>query len=268
MVPAACSNCSAKLRSAGVGLKSYLSSGKSSAIAVSLRPMSFHESSTTFDSGSAGLTVASFFIASWAWRGNANAMRTIARNGIFFISFSTIEFRKSKLSFLFRLLQSRNNHRNLIECLLPSFQLTALNCVLHGFISNEGEFRLAVPNILKKNYVVHTLDGLMFCSLKLNPVSARVGKVHRGNDLLVRNNLMIFTTIPTLLPIWCSHAKQEFPSHAKIYFANGRSKALWSPPLHHIFRICPSLPDQFARGIENSGDNHPLRLIHRAFCHV
>src|SRR5579871_1525670 len=268
MEPAACSNCSAKLRSAGVGLKSYLSSGKSSAIAVSLRPMSFQESRTTFNSGSAGLTVASFFIESWAWTANANARRTIARNGIFFISSPRFEFRKSKLSFLFRLLQSRDNHRNLVECLLPSFQLTALHSVLHGFISNEGEFRLAVPNVLKKNYVVCTLDGLMFCSLKLDSVPIRVGKVHRRNDLLVRNNLMIFTTIPALLPIRSSHAKQELPSHAKIYLANGRSKSLRPPPLHHILRICPSLPDQFARGIKNSGDNHPLRLIHRAFCHV
>src|SRR5205807_9537394 len=62
-------------------------------------------SSTTFNSGSAGLTaasffIASFFIASWAWAGNANASRTIARNGILFISFSTIEFRESKRQLL------------------------------------------------------------------------------------------------------------------------------------------------------------------------
>src|ERR1700685_2877412 len=97
--PAACSNCTAKLRSAGVGLKSYLSSGKSSAIAVSLRPISFQESSTTFTSGSAGLA-ASFFIASWAWAANANATRTIAINGSLFISFSKIEFRESNLQLL------------------------------------------------------------------------------------------------------------------------------------------------------------------------
>src|SRR5712675_3483693 len=97
--PAVCSNCSAKLRCAGVGLKSYLSSGKSSAIAVSLRPISFQESSTTFTSGSAGLA-ASFFIASWAWAANADASRTIARNDSLFISFSKIEFRESNLQLL------------------------------------------------------------------------------------------------------------------------------------------------------------------------
>src|ERR1700688_5009952 len=69
-------------------------------MAMSLRPTSFQESSTTFNSGSAGLTAAYFFIASWAWAGNANASRTIARNGILFISFSTIEFRKLKLQLL------------------------------------------------------------------------------------------------------------------------------------------------------------------------
>ena len=71
----------------GVGLKSYLSSGKSSAMAMSLRPTSFHESSTTFSSGSAGLTAASFSIASCACAGKVNAPtnRAIARNGSLFI---------------------------------------------------------------------------------------------------------------------------------------------------------------------------------------
>jgi len=84
----------------GCRLEVILSSGKSSASAVSLRPISFQESSTTFDSGSAGLTAASFFIVSWAWAANANASRTIARNGVLFISSSTIEFRELKLQFL------------------------------------------------------------------------------------------------------------------------------------------------------------------------
>src|SRR5580698_4735802 len=143
MEPAACSNCSAKLRCAGVGLKSYLSSGKSSAMAMSLRPTSFQESSTTFNSGSAGLTAASFFIASWAWAGNANASRAIARNDIVFISFSTIEFRNQSFSLLFRLCQLRDNLSNFIEYLVHALQLTAIFCALHGFISNEGEFRPA-----------------------------------------------------------------------------------------------------------------------------
>src|SRR6267378_1671553 len=80
-------------------LDSYLSSGKSSAIAVSLRPISFQESSTTFTSESAGLA-ASFLLAPWAWAANANASRTVARNDSLFISFSKIEFRESNLQLL------------------------------------------------------------------------------------------------------------------------------------------------------------------------
>jgi hypothetical protein len=58
-------------------------------------------------------------------------------------------------------------------CFVPSSW--PLHCVLHGFISNEGEFRLAVSNILKKNHVVHIVYGLMFYSVlrRLNPVSLR-----------------------------------------------------------------------------------------------
>src|SRR5262249_38268995 len=51
-----CSSCSEKLRTVGMGLKPYLSSGKSSAMAISFRPTSFH-----WLSSSAELAGASFF---------------------------------------------------------------------------------------------------------------------------------------------------------------------------------------------------------------
>src|ERR1700749_2666138 len=217
--------------------------------------MSFQESSTTFNSGSAGLTAASFFIvsffiASWAWAGNANASRTIARNGIFFISFSTIEFSQSKFrnqrfSFLFRLRQLRNDLSNFIEYLVHALQLTAIFCALHGFIANEGEFRPAVSKILKQNHVVSTFDSLMFYSqlCGLNLVSLRVGKVHGGNDLFQGNNLMVFTAMPELLSIRRSRADEIFSSHAKIHLATRRSKTLRPPPLHHVLRVGPRLPN-------------------------
>src|SRR6185437_5957376 len=102
----------------------------------------------------------------------------------------------------------------------------------------------------------------------VNLVSFRVRKVHGGNDLLVRNNLMVFNSIPALKPIRRLHADERFPSHTKIHFTNGRGKALRSPPLHHVLRVCPRLPNQLAWGIKNSCDNHPLCLIHRVFCHL
>jgi hypothetical protein len=42
--------------------------------------------------------------------------------------------------------------------------LTAVFRALHGFISNEGEFRPAVPEILKEGHVVRTVYRLMFYS--------------------------------------------------------------------------------------------------------
>src|SRR5712692_7190418 len=97
----------------------------------------------------------------------------------------------------------RNNCGNFIEYLIPALYLPAVFCVLHGFISNQGEFRLAVSKILKNNHVVRIVYGLMFYSIvrRLNFVSLRVGKVHGVNDLLVQNNLVVFPTIPALLPI-------------------------------------------------------------------
>ena len=67
-------------------------------------------------------------------------------------------------NFLFRLRQRRNHCSSFIEHLVHALQLTALDCVLHGFISNEGEFRLAVSKILKQNHVVGTFYSLMFYS--------------------------------------------------------------------------------------------------------
>src|SRR5258708_27448094 len=109
----------------------------------------------------------------------------------------------------------------------------------------------------------------MFYSIvrRLNLVSLRVGKVHGVNDLPVQNNLVVFRTIPELLPIRRSHAAEKFSSHAKIHLAKRRSKTLRPPPLHHIFRIGPRLPNQCPWSIKNSSDNHPLCLVNRVFCH-
>src|SRR6185436_11328999 len=138
------------------------------------------------------------------------------------------------------------------------------------FIGNEGESRLAVSKILKGSHIVHTVYGLMLYSIvrRLNLVSLRVGKVHGGNDLFVRNNLVVFTGIPELLAIRSSHAAEKLSSHAKIHLAKRRGKTLRAPPLHHILRVRPRLPNQFAWGIENSRDNHPLCLANRVFCHL
>src|ERR1700736_1589899 len=173
-------------------------------------------------------------------------------------------------NFLVRLRQLRNNCGKFLEYLVPALNLTAILRALHGFISNEGKFRLAVSEILKDGHVVRTLDGLMFYSQfrRLDLVSLRVRKVHGGNDLLVQNNLVVFNRIPALLPIRRSHAEERFSSNAKIHLANGRSKALRSPPLHHVLRVGPRLPNQFAWGIKNSCDYHPLNFANRVFCHL
>src|SRR5215467_9054119 len=166
------------------------------------------------------------------------------------------------LGFLFRLCQPRNNCSKLIEYLVPALELTAIFRALHGFISKEGESRLAVSQVLKDGHVVRTLYGLMFYSQlrRINLVSLRIRKVHQGNDLLVRNNLVVFNRIPELLPIRCFRAAEKFSSHAKIHLARRRSKALRPPPLHHVLRVCPRLPNQFAWSIKDSCNNHPLRL--------
>src|SRR6267378_4673541 len=56
-----CRSCSRELRCSGFGLNSYLSSGKSSAMAVSLRPISFHVSRTACVGLTGGLGAALFF---------------------------------------------------------------------------------------------------------------------------------------------------------------------------------------------------------------
>src|SRR6267143_780267 len=72
-----CSICSANVRCAGVGLKSYLSSGKSSAMAISLRPISFHCESTTCEGLGASRG------ASLAVRANRNeAPKAIAKTSV------------------------------------------------------------------------------------------------------------------------------------------------------------------------------------------
>jgi len=71
---------------------------------------------------------------------------------------------RQNVNFLFLLHQLRNNRSNFIEYLVPALKLTAIFRALHGFISNVGEFRLAVSEILKEGHIVRTGYGLMFDS--------------------------------------------------------------------------------------------------------
>src|SRR5271154_1562313 len=64
-------------RESGCGLYSYLSSGKSSAMAISFLPMSFQASRTACDGLGAGLGGA--FLASWAAAGIAASTTAISR---------------------------------------------------------------------------------------------------------------------------------------------------------------------------------------------
>src|ERR1700761_5000916 len=93
--------------------------------------------------------------------------------------------------------------------------------------------------------------------LRLDLVALRVCEVHGGDDLLVGNNLVVFPGVPELLSVRRSHAAEELSSYTKIHLADRSSKALRPPPLHHVLRIGPRVPDQFAWGIEHSCDRHP-----------
>src|ERR1700730_1930439 len=83
-----CSICSAKVRCAGVGLKSYLSSGKSSAMASSFRPISFHCDSTTCEGLGAGRGAPLAVRASKSEAPNDKAKASIAPSITFFIFLS------------------------------------------------------------------------------------------------------------------------------------------------------------------------------------
>jgi hypothetical protein len=174
-------------------------------------------------------------------------------------------------NFLFRLRSPRNHCGKFIEYLDPALYLTAIFSVLPAFISNEGEFRLAVSTILKGSHIVHAVYGLMFYSIlrRVNLVFPSGSEKHMEETIFSCRTISWYSPpFQKLLPIRRSHAAEKFSTHAKIHFAKRRSKTLRPPPLHHIFRICPRLPNQFEWGIKSSCDNHPLCLVNRVFCHL
>src|SRR6266849_3211788 len=88
----------ANVRESGCGLYSYLSSGKSSAMAISFFPVSFHCSRTACEGLAAGFG-GSFFAASWAKTcdpGNPR-IRTNANIEITLFIFSLLESLKRRL---------------------------------------------------------------------------------------------------------------------------------------------------------------------------
>jgi hypothetical protein len=163
-----------------------------------------------------------------------------------------------------------NHCSNLIEYLLPTLELPAVDRVLHGFIAGEGELRLTVTKVFKGGHIVGAFDGLMLYAivLGLDLVAFRVGEVHGGDNLLERNDLVVFAGIPEILAIGRSHAAEELTSNSKIDLADGRGKTLWPPPLHHVLRVCPRPPDQLAWGVEYPCDHHPFRTAWLVFRHL
>jgi hypothetical protein len=65
---------------------------------------------------------------------------------------------------LFRLRQLRNHRGNFIEYLVPALKLTAISRAFHRFVSDQGEFRLAVSEILKDSHVVCAVYRFVFYS--------------------------------------------------------------------------------------------------------
>ena len=102
--------------------------------------------------GGSGLLSHPFHNDAVKWMGHTNYFQFLVRDG------------HQRLNFLFRLRKLRNNCGNLIECLVPALELTAVSRALHGVISNEGQFCLAVSQILKEGHVVRTVYDLMFYS--------------------------------------------------------------------------------------------------------
>jgi hypothetical protein len=99
-----------------------------------------------------------------------------------------LSFANQSFSFLFRLRQVRKNRGNFIEYLDPALHLTAIFRALHGFISNEGKFRLAVSEILKSDHVIGAIampsrylpanradsGSISFAAGRVNNISARI----------------------------------------------------------------------------------------------
>jgi hypothetical protein len=82
-----------------------------------------------------------------------------------------LSFANQSFSFLFCLRQVRENCGKLIEYLVPVLQLTTRFRVLHGLVSDEGQFRLAVSKVLKSDHVIGAIDGPMFYSIVANALT-------------------------------------------------------------------------------------------------
>src|SRR5215475_14434040 len=95
MEPEACSKFATNVRESGFGLYSYLSSGKSSAIATSLRPTSFHCSKTAAEGLAAGFG-GSFFASLCAIVGIAARNAARQTPAILFMQLPLFPFRQGK----------------------------------------------------------------------------------------------------------------------------------------------------------------------------
>src|SRR6266481_1671490 len=120
-----CTSPAANVLESACGLYSYLSSGKSSAIAISFLPMSFHCSSTACDGLGAGFG-GSFFAASCAITGNtANPMANARLASlIHFIMVSLLSFVPGRDAILIRRTTRQDVSRAMPRLGPPSYAIT------------------------------------------------------------------------------------------------------------------------------------------------
>ncbi len=158
--------------------------------------------------------------------------------------------------------QPSNDSFEFIEDLEPAFELAGRFGFFHGFIAGEGEFGLAVSEVLEGGDIVGVFDGLMLDSVVLGGdlVALGVGKVHGGDDLLVRDDLVVLAGVEEILPVGGAHADEEFPVDAEVDVADWAGETDWPPPLAYEVRVGPGLPEQFWRSVESSCDGHAFRF--------
>ena len=99
-----------------------------------------------------------------------------------------LEADRRHFNFLVRLRQLRKNCGKLIEYLVPALQLTTFFRVLHGLVSDESQFRLAVSKVLKSDHVIGAIampsrylpanrtdsGSISFAAGRVNNFSARI----------------------------------------------------------------------------------------------
>src|SRR6266516_3456958 len=132
-----------------------------------------------------------------------------------------------------------------LESLAPALVLAAAGLARRRGLAH-GQLRLAA--VLGERHRGHEL------------VAGEIVQDRGEDDALVPDDVAVYAVERIVLAVGPAHHEAVRAARAEVHLAAGQREAFRAPPFADVLPLCPQLPHELARGIEDARENHLARV--------